>query len=224
VSDLDGSNALQLSSFGIFSTGTPRWSPDGKLIAFDSRAGGESNVYVVDPHGGAPRKLDIDMRGNNVPSWSRDGKWIYFDNGEDAHHPTVWKVPSTGGHAVPITKGEASLPLESPDGQFVYFIRQGRLWSVRNDGTAEQQVEGTPEASTAWTPFGSGMYFIGVEGQKNAIKFFDLETKKIRLVYVIEKLLPEWVGGLAVSGDGKWLLFPQKDEVSGDLMMIENWN
>jgi Tol biopolymer transport system component len=228
VSDTDGSNALQLSSFGTASTGTPRWSPDGKLIAFDSRAGGEANVYLVDPHGGVPRKLDIDIHGNNVPSWSRDGKWIYFENGEDVHRPTIWKVPSSGGHAVPIAKGEAQMPLESPDGQFVYFTRQGRLWSVKTDGTAEQQVEAMPEASFAWTPFGSGIYFTGEEGNspnqpgKAAIKFFDLETKKSRLVYVMEK--NPWVWHLAVSSDGKWLLFAQTDEESSDLMMIENWN
>lgn len=33
VCDADGSNALQLSFFGIRGTGSPRWSPDGKLIA-----------------------------------------------------------------------------------------------------------------------------------------------------------------------------------------------
>src|SRR5262252_2152804 len=36
--------------------------------------------------------------------------------------------------------------------------------------------------------------------------------------------LPNWVGELPVSNDGKWLLFPQRDEISSDLMMIENWN
>lgn len=226
VSDTDGSNALQLSSFGISQTGTPRWSPDGKLIAFDSRAGGESNIYLVDPHGGIPRKLDIDTRGSNVPTWSRDGRWIYFVNGEDSHHPTAWKVPSTGGHAVPVTKGEAEMPLESPDGQFVYFTRQGLLWSVKTDGTDERQVEGMSASmfGDAWTPFGSGIYFMGVEGGKVAIEFFDLRTRKSRVLYMLEKNVPQWVGGMPVSSDGKWLLFPQLDERSGDLMLIENWN
>jgi hypothetical protein len=75
-----------------------------------------------------------------------------------------------------------------------------------------------------WTPFRSGAYFFGVESEKMAIEFFDLETKKARVVYVMEKDTPGWVGGLAVSSDGKWLLFPQMDEQSSDLMMIENWN
>lgn len=68
VCDADGSNPIQLTSFGIQVTGTPRWSPDGKLIAFDSRIGGESNIYLVDPQGGVPRKLEIDIHGNNLPS------------------------------------------------------------------------------------------------------------------------------------------------------------
>jgi len=43
-SDSDGSNAIQLTSFGVRQTGSPRWSPDGKFIAFDSRAAGEANI------------------------------------------------------------------------------------------------------------------------------------------------------------------------------------
>ena len=97
VSDADGSNAIQLTSFGIRLTGSPRWSPDGKRIAFDSRVGGEANIYMVEPHGGAPKKLNIDVRGNSVPTWSHDGTWIYFLNAEDAQHPSLWRVPSEGG-------------------------------------------------------------------------------------------------------------------------------
>jgi len=63
VCDADGSNPIQLSSFGIKVTGTPRWSPDGRWVAFDSRAGGEANIYLVDPLGGVPRKLEIDIHG-----------------------------------------------------------------------------------------------------------------------------------------------------------------
>src|SRR5687768_7651881 len=35
----------------------PRWSPDGRRIAFDSARGGSSQVYVVPAGGGAPRKV-----------------------------------------------------------------------------------------------------------------------------------------------------------------------
>ena len=83
VSNVDGSNAQQLTHFGLLDTGSARWSPDGKLLAFDSRAGGEANIWVVDPRGGVPHKLDIDIHGNDLPSWSHDGAWIYFVNGED---------------------------------------------------------------------------------------------------------------------------------------------
>jgi len=116
VCDADGSNPIQLTSFGISGTGTPRWSPDGKLIAFDSRISGEADIYLVDPQGGVPRRLDIDIGGNSQPSWSHDGSWIYFVIGDDARRPSVWKVPSHGGHAVRITQAQAAYPLESADG------------------------------------------------------------------------------------------------------------
>ena len=227
VCDADGSNPIQLSSFGIKVTGTPRWSPDGKWIAFDSRAGGEANIYLVDPQGGVPRKLQVDIHGNSLPSWSHDGRWIYFDNGEDAASQSVWKVPSAGGHAVQTAQPHATYPIESPDGQYVYFVRNKRLWRVNTDGSREQAVKGMPELSfiaDEWFPFGSGIYFISHSGVKSAIDFFDLSSQKVRRVYELEKSTPEWIGGMPVSSDGKWMLFPQMDEQFSNLMMIENWH
>lgn len=89
MSDADGSNPLQLTSYGIKATGSPQWSPDFRLIAFDSRGEGEANIYIVDRHGGALRKLPIDLHGNSLPRWSRDGIWIYFVNGDDAGNPSI---------------------------------------------------------------------------------------------------------------------------------------
>jgi serine/threonine protein kinase/Tol biopolymer transport system component len=233
VCDADGSNATQLTSYGILATGQPRWSRDGKLIAFDSRVGGEANIYIVDPNGGSPRKLNIDVHGNNLPSWSHDGRWIYFVNGEDARVPAIWKVPSEGGHAIRIAASEATYPLESPEGQYVYFSRRRRLWRVKTDGSAEQQVDGMPELQVngdTWVPTASGIYFMAdMEHRPDNVKrhtevaFFDFKSQKVRKVFTLDKFQPGWSGGVSVSTDGKYLLYPQVDGLSSDLMMIENW-
>ena len=221
VSDADGSNAVQLTSLGIQETGSARWSPDGTQIAFDSRVGGESNVYIVDSHGGVPRKLATDIHGNNVPRWSHDGAWIYFENGEDARQPSVWKVSPNGGHAIRLAN-EGERPIESPDGLWVYFIRQNRLWRIKPDGTDQQKVTDSPLlAGDKWAPVGPGIYFLSLAQQE--ISFFDFVTGKVRTVYKMEKSQPGYAGSLAVSRDGKWLLFPQLDEASSDIMMVENW-
>ncbi len=42
--------------------------------------------------------------------------------------------------------------------------------------------------------------------------------------YELERPVPGWIGGMPVSSDGRWLFFPQLDEQSSNLMMIENWH
>ncbi|HEY2121574.1 MAG TPA: winged helix-turn-helix domain-containing protein, partial [Candidatus Acidoferrum sp.] len=118
VCDSDGDNAQQLTSLSA-ETGTPRWSSDGKQIVFDSRVGGEANVYVLDANGGVPRKLETGTRMNSLPSWSHDRRWIYFASGLTHSSLTVWRVAATGGRAVQLTKTASSMPIESPDGQYV---------------------------------------------------------------------------------------------------------
>jgi len=226
ICDADGSNAVQVTSYGIQETGMPRWSPDGKLIAFDSRVGGEANIYVVDPNGGIAHKLNIDIHGNNLPSWSHDGRWIYFVNGEDARDPKIWKVSSEGGRAVRIAEMEATDPLESPDGQYIYFAHIRRLWRVRADGSAAREVEGMPEVQAngdTWVPTRAGIYFMAEARHQTEVDFFNFNSQKVRRVFTLEKSLPHWCGGVSISSDGKWLLYPQLDGSSSDLTMVENW-
>jgi Tol biopolymer transport system component/DNA-binding winged helix-turn-helix (wHTH) protein len=230
VCDSDGANARQLTSFGGALTGTPRWSPDGKQIAFDSRAGGEANIYLVDAAGGAPRKLETGTRVNSLPSWSHDGGWLYFVNAPAGSSPTVWRVAAAGGHAVQLTKTAEVMPIESPDGRYVYLVRNTegkfRLWRIRPDGSGEEMVNGMPplgSSGSEWWPVQSGIYFYGNGAGKPEVDLLDLRTSRIRRIYTPDKPPEPWGGGFAVSPDGKWLLYSRIDETASDLMLVENF-
>src|SRR5438046_96751 len=51
VCDSDGSNPVQVTSFGGPAVGSPRWSPDSQQIAFDSPKEGHSDIYVINASG-----------------------------------------------------------------------------------------------------------------------------------------------------------------------------
>ena len=93
ICNADGSNAVQLTSFGGPDVTTPRWSPDGGRIAFDSNAAGESDIYVVGADGGKPQRMTTDPANDGNPSWSHDGRWIYFDSARTGEQQ-VWKMLS----------------------------------------------------------------------------------------------------------------------------------
>ena len=231
VCDSDGSNAQQLTSFGGALTGTPRWSPDSKQIVFDSRAGGEANVYVIDANGGVAKKVETGTRMNSLPSWSHDGNWIYFATGLTHSKLTLWRVAATGGRAVQLTKTASIMPLESPDGQYVYFVRfteeKFRLWRVRPDGSGESTLKAMPPLNSdgyEWWPVESGIYFYAYKNGNAELDFLDLPTSRVRRISALDKPPAPWVGGLSVSPDGKWFLYSRIDDTASDLMLVENFH
>ena len=231
VCDSDGSNAQQLTALGSGMTGTPRWSPDGRQIVFDSRAGGEANVYVIGANGGVPRKLETGTRMNSLPSWSHDGKWIYFASGLTHSNLALWRVAATGGRAVQLTKTASSMSIESPDGQYVYFVRftegKFRLWRMRPVGSGESIVNEMPPLNSngyEWWPLESGIYFYAYKDGHVEIDFLDLSTSRIRRIYTPDKPPAPWFGGLSVSPDRRWLLYSRIEETTSDLMLVENFH
>ena len=103
-------------------TGTPRWSPDGQTIAFDSNLEGQFEIYVIPAAGGKPRRLTSHPANDHVPSFSRDGKWIYFSSNRTGEYQ-IWKIPASGGDAVQVTHNGGYVAFESPDGAYLYYTQ-----------------------------------------------------------------------------------------------------
>ena len=111
-------------------TGSPKISPDGKRIAFDSRPEGQPEIFAINVDGSGLTRVTSDPAEDVVPAWSADGRWIYFGSNRGGNWQ-IWKVLSTGGVPEQVTHGGGFAARESPDGQWVYYAR-GR--SVRDCG------------------------------------------------------------------------------------------
>jgi dipeptidyl aminopeptidase/acylaminoacyl peptidase len=72
----DGSEAKEVST-GPGSERAPRWSPDGKALAFISVRDGDSQVWRLSTDGGEPTKLTSVSTGVSDFAWARDGKSLY---------------------------------------------------------------------------------------------------------------------------------------------------
>lgn len=75
IVNLDGSNPRQLTK-GDKSHSTPRWSPDGKHIAYVT--GGQ--IWVMESDGDDNKQITRISTGAGNPVWSPDGKWIAFSS------------------------------------------------------------------------------------------------------------------------------------------------
>jgi Tol biopolymer transport system component/tRNA A-37 threonylcarbamoyl transferase component Bud32 len=78
VAGADGSGLRQLTNGGYRNRG-PRWSPDGRQIAFFSTRSGEWEIWTTDANGSEFRQV-TNLAGNNVawPVWSADGKHLAY--------------------------------------------------------------------------------------------------------------------------------------------------
>jgi dipeptidyl aminopeptidase/acylaminoacyl peptidase len=71
-----GGDAIQLTRTGKDSS--PKWSPDGKTIAFLSARSGDSQVYLLSMDGGEAHPVTKISTGVDIVKWSPDGKTLAF--------------------------------------------------------------------------------------------------------------------------------------------------
>ncbi len=220
----DGSNPVQLTFLnGV--AGTPRWSNDGRSVAFDYRPNEHSEIYKVDLSGGPPHFIPtIPGADNVVPSWSRDGKWIYFSSNRGNEPNQIWKVPDAGGTPVQLTRKGGTSPNESADG-FVYYsktFRSDEIWKIPAGGGEETLVIKFPGLDAlSWALGPTGIYFLTDEsGGKGALFFYEFDTRKVLSLMSLQKRAVE----PAVSPDGKSVIFFQIDQWEQTIMLVNHFH
>lgn len=70
-------------TYNLKSSISPKFSPDGKKIAFLSSRSGKNQVWIMNTHGGEARKLTNEKKGVRSIKWSPDGKKISFLKNDD---------------------------------------------------------------------------------------------------------------------------------------------
>ena len=125
--DLASGRVTALTREGDWHDEQPRWSPDGRRIAFKSSRGGSFNLYVMDADGSNVRRL-TDHGGNDYdPSWLPDGESLVFASDRDrgAGRYDLYRLRLGDGSVQRLTtffQGYAFMPSVSPDGNWVAFV------------------------------------------------------------------------------------------------------
>ncbi len=155
----------------------PRFSPDGRRIAFTSDRGGGDNIWVMNVDGGDKRQVTKeDFRLLNQPSWSPDGRFIvarkHFTTGRSLGTGELWLYHVSGGGGVPLVKRaseqlqkELGEPVYAADGKSIFYTRNvtpGPIFEYAQDSNTELfDIErydiDTGEVSTAVSGFGGSV-------------------------------------------------------------------
>ncbi len=211
----DGSQRMQLTS-GAERTALPRWSPDGKQIAFVGMKPGESwKLWLVAADGGVPEPV-MEENGSQIDAnWSSDGSKLMFgDYSHDASGLSIRLLDLKTRNATTIPGSEGLFsPRWSPDGRYVAAISPDNTTLMLYDFETQKWSTWLKEsAGTVSYPVWSGdsqyLYFDDLVNDAEAIRRVKVGGSAPEEVFVLGSL-ERYPGALGPwssrAPDGKWM-------------------
>ncbi|KPK76067.1 MAG: hypothetical protein AMJ79_08470, partial [Phycisphaerae bacterium SM23_30] len=131
--DEDGSGARQLTDHRARDE-YPRFSPDGKMIAFSSDRLGNNDIWVMPAAGGEVRQVTFHTTDDTMLYWTPEGNRILFatSRGSMQWGSPLYTVSVEGDIPVPLETGMAACGMISPEGGRLAFNRVGYRHPKKN--------------------------------------------------------------------------------------------
>jgi dipeptidyl aminopeptidase/acylaminoacyl peptidase len=218
-------------------------SKGGDKVAWGFDAEGKRNIWIAEAPAFAARQLTHYEKddGQELSDllFSPNGNMVGFVRGGGANqageipNPSsdpagakeeVWTVEVRTGRLTRI--GAGSVPVFSPAGDQVEFLREGHLWTVPSLGGKESrmfEIRGAVSGAPQWSPDGSQLAFVSTRGDHSFIAVYDMRANQLRFLSpsVDRDLAPRW------SSDGRRIAFIRlltvTDTFSNDRDRLQPW-
>ncbi|HEY2546543.1 MAG TPA: amidohydrolase family protein [Candidatus Acidoferrum sp.] len=206
---IEGGTA-KLIDGGMAFDSQPKFSPDGKWIAFISDREGSENVWIMHPDGSGSKQVSKDPNNEFAsPSWAADGNYIFVSKaGFGINTFEIWMYHVNGGSGVQVTKakggpttprreqGNAVGVVASPDGKYLYYAKknggfeynaQFPLWQIarRDRKTGDEDIllqQAESSFRPELSPDGNVMLYVTRYETESGLRMRNLQTGEDRWV------------------------------------------
>ncbi len=218
VMNVDGTEQKPLTMGGS----SPKVSPDGRYIFFESQRSKIKQVWRMDSDGSNPRQL---TEGSGVETFALtpDGRWVVYS----LYAPSIWKVSVDGGTPTKVADASAFGVQVSPDGRLLGYVgldaqtNRGRLTVLTLNGGATVKTYDLPVTGSnlfRWSPDSRAIVYVDTRGDVSNLWRLPLDGGPTAQVTDFKS---DNINFFAYSHDGKQLALSRGSRTRDALMIID---